>query len=67
MNKDAIAQGIAETFSAWLWSREITTCGLIESGIAKSFDAWLNAHSDELIEAIAERVARHHVGGGSDV
>lgn len=67
MNEKAITEGIAETFSGWLWCREVTTCDLIESGIAKSFDAWLNMHSDELIEAIAKQVARHGTGGGSGV
>ena len=67
MNEDAIAQGIAETFSGWLWEREVTTRDLIESGIAKSFDAWLKAHSDELIEAIAKQVAQLRIDGGSGV
>lgn len=66
MNEKAITEGVAETFSGWLWCREVTTCDLIESGIAKSFGSWLNTHSEELIEAIAERVAQCHKGGASD-
>lgn len=65
MNKDAIAQGIADTFDTWLWNHEVTMCDLIKSGVARSVDAWLDTHSAELIEAIAKQVARNRTGGGS--
>ncbi len=64
---EATAAGVAEAWVYWIEQHPIGVPELITKAVGNAFDTWLRAHSDDLINAIAEAVARRQVprpGGG---
>lgn len=53
---DSIRDGAAEAFAFWLSQHDVTVPQVIEDAAERAITAWLNAHTDELIEAIAAKL-----------
>ena len=55
--KSAVVEGIDKAWSFYLYDHPISVPQTIEDAVTKAFAEWLDDHSDELIEAIATKVA----------
>jgi len=51
-----IGLGVRDSFDFWLSQHDISTPKCIEIGIEAAFTKWLDAHTEQIIEAIAARV-----------
>jgi hypothetical protein len=57
-----VTKGVENAWDFWLSQHDITVPAAIENAVGTAFGAWLNAHSDELIAAIAVEVAKRNGG-----
>jgi hypothetical protein len=55
---DATTEGVALAFGEWLSLHDVTVPDVLELAIGNAFTVWLDAHAEEIIAAIAEKVAR---------
>ncbi|MEU9516612.1 hypothetical protein [Micromonospora sp. NPDC048169] len=53
---DNIRDGAAEAFAFWLSQHQVTVPQVIEDAAERAITSWLNAHTDELAEAIAAKL-----------
>ncbi len=58
---DDIMQGVAVAFGQWLAEHDVTVPDVLELAIGRAFASWLDAHSGEIVAAVAEKAA----GGGA--
>ena len=54
----AVELGVRDAFDFWLAQHDISFPMLLEGVIRKVFEEWTDAHEDEIIAAIADRVSR---------
>lgn len=50
-------EGVRDAFGFWLEQHPVTMWELLSDAIEKQFDSWLDCHTDEIVEAIAQRSA----------
>jgi len=53
-----VQQGISAAFADWLGQHDVSVPDAIYVAAGSAFNTWLASHSDELVTAIAEAVAR---------
>lgn len=53
---DNTRDGVAEAFAFWLSQHDVTVPQVIEDAAERAITHWLNAHTDELIEAITAKL-----------
>ncbi|WP_446218805.1 hypothetical protein [Micromonospora sp. IBHARD004] len=53
---DQTRAGVADAFDFWLSQHDVTVPQAIEDAAERAITNWLNAHADELIEAIAAKL-----------
>ncbi|MDH6460889.1 restriction endonuclease Mrr [Micromonospora sp. A200] len=53
---DQTRAGVAEAFDFWLSQHNVTVPQVIEDAAERAITAWLNAHTDELVEAITAKL-----------
>lgn len=52
--------GVAEAFGDWLDLHDVTVPDALLVGAREAVSAWLDAHEGQIVEAIAQAVARNH-------
>ncbi|MBQ1060047.1 hypothetical protein [Micromonospora sp. C41] len=53
---EQIREGVGEAFGFWLSQHDVTVPTVIEDAAERAITNWLNAHTEELIEAIAAKL-----------
>lgn len=53
---DNTRDGVAEAMAFWLSQHDVTVPQVIEDAAERAITHWLNAHTDELIEAVAAKL-----------
>ena len=54
VKQESIQKGVADAFDFWLSQHPISFPEIIGDSMKKAFSEWLEAHSEEIIERIAE-------------
>jgi hypothetical protein len=62
MQAKAVQEGVRDAMDFWLSQHPVSMGDLMESSIQKAVAEWLDAHADELTEAIAKAVSNQVTG-----
>jgi hypothetical protein len=54
---NSAAQGVADAWDFYLSQHDVSVPDMIERAVEKAWTEWLEAHSDDIIAAIAEKAA----------
>lgn len=57
-----VVEGVAEAWAGWLCGHDVTTVDAIEDGIERAVKKWMDTHHFEIVEAIAEAIAKRSEG-----